>query len=146
MPLKVKVNNQNSRRKISRAVVKKSAREVLQNFKKKNALIDITFVSDKTIRRLNKKYMKKNTATDVISFTLEGSLVSSPGKALVGDLYISSDRAYLNAKRFKTNFTREIILYTIHGMLHILGFGDKTLEEKQKIKKLEDIFLDKLYR
>ena len=131
MPLRVSINNPGKRR-INRTRIKKAALRVLKPFRKTDALIDITFISDKRIRALNKKYLKKNRPTDVISFFL---------KRGTGDIYISSDTAYRNAKRFKTSFQKELLLYTIHGILHFLGFGDKTAKEKTKIRKLESKFL-----
>ena len=135
MPIKVKITNLNKKRKVSITLTKKAVLQVLKSFKKKNALIDITFVTDKRIRALNKKYMKKNRPTDVISFSL---------KENIGDVYISSDAASRNAKRFKTGFRKEALLYAIHGVLHFLGFGDKTAGEKNKIRKLENKFLKSL--
>ena len=84
--------------------------------------------------------MNRNRATDVLSFILEEKSISGK-KKLIGDVYISSFAARKNASRFKTNFRKEIFLYVIHGTLHLLGFGDKTAKEKNKIQKLEQKFL-----
>lgn len=89
--------------------------------------------------------MGRNAPTDVLSFLLEEKLPQKR-KLLVGDIYISSDMAYSNAKRFKTSLARELLLYTIHGVLHLLGFSDKTVKERKKIKKLEDRLLEELWR
>jgi probable rRNA maturation factor len=116
--------------------MRRAARSVLGAYKKKNAVIDITFISDGKIKALNKKYMKKDRATDVLSFIL-----GEERSGLIGDIYISSDRASDNARRFGTSFRREAALYTIHGVLHLLGLGDRTAKEKNRIRKLEDKFL-----
>lgn len=133
MPLRIKISNLNKRR-INQKAIKKTAIFILQSFKKDDALVDITFVSNRKIRTLNKKYMRRNESTDVLSFLLEE-------KKLIGDIYISTDMAYNNAKRFKTGFAEEVHRYVIHGLLHFLGFRDRTIKEKNKIRKLEDKFL-----
>lgn len=142
MALKVKVGNLNKKRKINRPLMRKTAISVLAGLGKKKALIDITFVSDGKIKALNKKYMKRAGATDVISFELKTDSPKDAG--IVGDVYISSDRAFANAKRFKSGFQKELLLCAIHGVLHLLGFGDKTVKERNRIRKLEEAFLNKL--
>jgi len=139
MALKIKISNLNKKRRIEKKKIEKISRGVFRSFKKKNALIDITFVSNSRIKKLNKKYMKRNSETDVLSFSLGE-------KDFVGDVYISSDKAYQNAKRFGTSLKEEIFLYTIHGVLHLAGFGDKTKKEKSIIRKLEKRFLKKYLR
>lgn len=145
MALKIRINNLNKKRSVARKSIRKGVLSVLRDFKKSEALIDVTFVSDRRIRELNKKYMRKASSTDVLSFLLEDKLFARKG-AILGDIYISSDTARRNAKRFKTSYQKEILLYAIHGMLHLLGFGDKTFGEKSKIRKLEKRFLEKIVR
>ena len=140
MPLRIKINNLNKKRRIDQKAIKKTASFVLRSFKRHNALIDITFVSDRKIKILNKKYMARRFPTDVLTFLLEERRRPCRN-SLIGDIYISSDTAYRNARRFKTSFFKEILLYTIHGLLHLMGFGDKTVKEKNRIRKLEERFL-----
>lgn len=140
MPLKIRINNLNKKRKLNKTSIKRIASKVLKDFHKKDALVDITFISNKKIKALNKKYMGRNSSTDVISFSLEETVSRKP-KKIIGDIYISSDMAYINARRFNADFKKEILLYTIHGILHVIGFGDKTAKEKRRIRKLEEDFL-----
>ena len=141
MPLRIRVSNLHKKRKINKNAIKKAALKVFGSFKRRDALIDITFVTNRRIKTLNKKYMHRNTPTDVLSFSLEGP---SRNTKILGDVYISSDMAYSNARRFKTSFTKEVLLYTVHGMLHLLGFEDKTVKEKKRIRSLEENFLKKI--
>lgn len=143
MPLRVKVTNLNRKRRIGSSGVKKAAILVLKSFRIPRAEIGITFVTDGKIKALNKKYLKRERFTDVISFLLEGGGVSK-NKTLIGDIYISSDRASGNALRFGTSFRRELLLYTIHGALHLLGKGDEGPKEKAEMQRLEKKFLDSL--
>ena len=129
--------------KVKRSDIKKAALCVLESFGKKSASIDITFLGDVGIKKMNKKYMSRNRTTDVLSFLLPAPPSQNKG-TIIGDIYISEDTARRNAKRFNTGFEKELILYTIHGVLHLLGFDDKTAGERIKIRKLEEEFLEKL--
>ena len=139
MSLKIKINNLNKKRRIEPKKIKKACSYLLRSFGKKNVLIDMTFVGDGAIKRLNKKYMRRDRPTDVLSFRLDPA--GRAGNGLIGDIYISSDTAYANSRRFGTPYGREIILYAVHGLLHLIGFGDKTKSEKNKIRMLESKFL-----
>ena len=145
MPLKIRISNLSKEVRIDKKTVKKIAAFVLRKNKMRNALVDITFVSNRRIRALNKMYMGRDRATDVLSFTLEEKSIWRR-KKLIGDVYISSDMARKNAGRFKTNFRNEIFLYVIHGSLHLLGFGDKTAKEKRKMQKLEQKFFKQIVK
>lgn len=134
MPLRIRINNLGKRR-VNGAIIKSAVLRVLKAFRKKNASVDITFISDKRIKTLNKKYLRRDRPTDVIAFSL---------KEAIGDIYISSDTAYRNAKRFNTSFEKEILLYVIHGVLHFLDFGDKSISEKNRIRRLENKFLKEI--
>lgn len=142
MPLRIKIKNLNKKRRINEGAIKKTALFVLHSFKRHDALIDITFVSNRRMKILNEKYMARKGTTDVLSFLLEERKIPR-GRWLIGDIYISSDMAYENAAPFKTSFLKETLLYTIHGVLHVLGFGDRTAKEKSRIRKLENKFLKK---
>ncbi|MBN1353061.1 MAG: rRNA maturation RNase YbeY [Candidatus Omnitrophica bacterium] len=142
MPLRIRVNNL-GRRKINNKLVRRAASFILRKRGVKNGIIDITFVQDDRIKELNAGYMGRKWPTDVLSFLLERKKRGNE-KRIIGDIYISSEMAYLNAKRFNTGFRDEIVLYVIHGVLHVLGFGDKTAKEKKKIRLLENKYLGEI--
>ena len=145
MPLEIRICSLNRARKIDRRAVRKAAARVLREFKKDDALIDITFVDNRRMKRMNKKYMKRDSPTDVLSFLLSCKPFSR-GLRLVGDIYISSDMAHGNARRFGTSFRKELLRYAIHGVLHLVGLGDRTAAERAGIRKLEERFLRGLGR
>jgi len=136
MPLRIRIKNRNKKIKVDRKAIKKTAVKILRKFGKSEALVDITFIGNSGMKALNEKYMARKGPTDVLSFSL-GKNTPGGRCALIGDIYISSDTARANAKRFKTGFRKEALLYTIHGLLHLLGFGDKTAGEKKRIRELE---------
>jgi len=137
MPLRIRIKNLNKKRGINKRNIKKAVLYVFRKFKKEDALLDITFVTNSRIRALNKRYMGRNKTTDVLSFSLEEKAFSG-APAIIGDVYISSDMAGENRKRFKTHLRKELTLYVMHGLLHLLGFGDRPGPEKKKMRKLEE--------
>ena len=98
--------------------------------------ITLAFVNNKTIQELNRKFLNKNSPTDVLSFPVgeEGA----DGKYYLGDIIISVPKAQEQALERKHSLEREIEILTIHGFLHLMGYEHfKGLEkEEKKIKKL----------
>jgi probable rRNA maturation factor len=89
--------------------------------------INLLLVSDKEITDLNKKYLKRNYATDVLSF--EYSQVDAEGDIFVGDVVVSLDRAKEQAKDYKNSFEQEVAELAGHGVLHLLGVHHKADDE-----------------
>lgn len=90
--------------------------------------IDLIFVTDKTIKQINKKFLKKDRPTDVIAFNYKNTL---PIK--VADILISTQRAKKNSKIYNINYETEILILVCHGLLHILGYNDNTKENLKKM-------------
>lgn len=97
--------------------------------------INYIFCSDKYLLRLNQQYLNHNTYTDIITFDL------SPDKTLTGDIYISIDRVYENATLLNIPEQDELDRVMIHGVLHLIGYSDKNLAEKAKMRKKEEACL-----
>ena len=93
---------------------------------KKTGEITICFVDDKIIRVLNFRYLGRNRPTDVIAFD-----ISENKEQILADIVISTDTAVKNSKAFKTSPLYEVYLYVIHGVLHILGYDDKTAQQRK---------------
>ena len=101
---------------------------------RKSGEITICFVNDPKIKELNLKYLAKNNPTDVIAFDMPEP--KSFGE-IFADIVISTDRAIDNAGAFHTTPLFELYLYVIHGVLHILGYDDKTKKDKLLMRKKE---------
>lgn len=112
--------------------------------------ITIIFVNDKGIRKLNFKYRSCNEPTDVLSFDLSANPECSDsgsyhsGKEILSDIVVSTQTAIRNARAFKTTPTYEMYLYVIHGLLHILGYDDKSKKDKLIMQKKEESLLKTL--
>ncbi|MBN1872514.1 MAG: rRNA maturation RNase YbeY [Candidatus Omnitrophica bacterium] len=128
---------------------KKLEREVAFILKKlglRDARLSIYFATDEEIRRLNRLYRKSDRSTDVLAFSMaEGRCLKGDPRYL-GDIAISVDRAKAQAKSFDSTFKKEIYLYIIHGILHLLGHDDENKKSKKKMSKTEGRLLDLLWR
>jgi probable rRNA maturation factor len=102
----------------SEAAIRRAAVATLESEHTDSALLSIAFVGTRTISQLNRKYLRKRTATDVISFALQNPV---GGSAVVGDIYICPDVARANAKRQGVSVKEEILRLVVHGVLHVLG-------------------------
>ena len=100
--------------------------------------INYIFCDDAYLGKLNKKFLDHDTLTDIISFDY------CVGKQVNGDIYISIDRVSDNAETYDVSFDTELNRVMIHGILHYLGYKDKTFEEKQSMRAKEDLFLNRL--
>ena len=84
---------------------------------------------------MNIEYLNHDTYTDIITFDyVEGNVIS-------GDMMISVDRVGENAAKFEVPFERELRRVIIHGVLHLLGNGDKTTKEAARMRELENAAL-----
>ena len=93
------------------------------------------FCDDEQVLEANISYLEHDTYTDIITFDyVEGDVVS-------GDILISVDRVKENANLFQCSFEQELHRVIIHGILHLLGVGDKTEEEAAVMRKREEMAL-----
>jgi len=81
-------------------------------------------MNDRAMKNLNQMFFHRRGSTDVIAFTLEKSR-----KRLVADVAISADMAQRNARTSRTTPLYELYLYVVHGILHVLGWNDRTTED-----------------
>ena len=115
-------------------------RSICENILKDNnqpeAVVTIIFSNDSKLRKLKKEYFNKDVLTDTISFNLE-----EEGDPIEGEIYISLERVFENARSFKEDFITECKRVIIHGCLHLLGYNDESQEDKTKMIKLEETYI-----
>jgi len=109
--------------------------QVVNLEKKVVARIDYNFVSDDELLEMNKKFLKHNYYTDVLTFS------ENRGNRLTGDIAISIHRVKENAALIKTTFDQELKRVIIHGILHLCGYNDSTDKEKEAMRKRESKYL-----
>lgn len=99
--------------------------------------ITIVFMNDNELLEYNKEYLKHNYYTDIITFDY-----TEPG-VVSGDLLISIDRVRDNASSLSQSFINELHRVCVHGVLHLLGYKDKTPEDQKDMRAKEDLYLNK---
>jgi rRNA maturation RNase YbeY len=119
----------------NRSVLKKYIQSVFKKEGKKLESLNIIFCSDKALLEINRKYLKHDFYTDIISFDL------SETDEVRAEIYISSDRVSENSGKLGFSFKSELLRVIFHGVLHLCGFNDKTYSEKKKIRVKEDYYL-----
>lgn len=97
--------------------------------------LNYVFASDEYILNMNKEYLEHDYYTDVITFDYtEGGIIS-------GDIFISYDRVKDNAKQMNVTLKKELSRVMAHGMLHLMGYKDKTPVEQEEMSAQEDYCL-----
>lgn len=96
--------------------------------------INYIFMSDDDLLAKNIEFLNHDYYTDIISFQLNDDPIE-------GDIFISIDRVKDNAIHFSTSFEVELRRVLAHGVLHFIGYGDKTVEEAKEMRAKEDAYL-----
>ena len=100
--------------------------------------INYIFCDDAYLLKLNIEFLQHDTLTDIISFD------NSLGSLVGGDIFISTERVADNANDFKVSFLEELQRVMIHGVLHYIGFSDKTPESQKEMTTQENNALSEL--
>ena len=123
-------------------IIEKVVNKALEKEKIKKASCSIIIVDNDYIHKLNKEYRGINRPTDVISFALEDdkTMVIPDEIRLLGDIYISIDKAKEQAKEYGHSLERELCFLAVHGIYHLLGYDhEKEEEEEIMFKKQEEV-------
>lgn len=99
--------------------------------------LTIIFCSDEYLLEMNKKHLKHDFYTDIITFDLSDSKKS----AIIGELYISIDRVKENASSNNVTFYDELIRVIFHGALHLCGYKDKIIKHILEIRRKENEYI-----
>ena len=109
---------------------------ILMDSNQDTASITFIFSNDYKLRKLKKEYFGEDVFTDTISFNLE-----EENDPIEGEVYISLERVFENARSFKEDFITECKRVIIHGCLHLLGYNDESQKDKTKMIKLEETYI-----
>jgi probable rRNA maturation factor len=132
------VQNAHGSRRAPRMVLTRAARVALRGEGVRNATIGIVCLNNRQCRRLNRKHLGHDYATDVISFPLEEA-------PLEGEVYLNLDRARQQARDFGVSPHHELARLVIHGTLHLTGFDDRTPARAARMHAREDRYLARLF-
>lgn len=105
--------------------------------------VNVTVVSDRAIRKLNREHRGIDKATDVLSFPMfEFGTPEVP--TLLGDIVISRDTAYRQAKEYGHSPRREFCFLAAHSALHLLGYDHESETEREEMEAKQEEILNKL--
>ena len=107
----------------------------------KLSYLNFIFCSDAHLHATNVKYLQHDTLTDVITF----SYAERP-QIIEGEIYISIERVTENSAKYKAGFLKELHTVMIHGVLHLLGYNDSTILEKEKMRNKENYYTFLLHK
>ncbi|MEC7502446.1 MAG: rRNA maturation RNase YbeY [Planctomycetota bacterium] len=139
---KVNVSNQNPRAKVDQERLKQGIQLVLRDYEVKRAVIGLAIVTDDTIQKMNKRFLDHDYATDVLSFPLSDS--EHETDVLEGEIAISFDTAQKRSGEFGWGTENELLLYAVHGTLHLVGLSDQTREERTLMRRAEQKILSQM--
>ncbi|MFH2138597.1 MAG: rRNA maturation RNase YbeY [Candidatus Omnitrophota bacterium] len=128
---------------VSQIQLRKLANKVLKHEGLDGVEISVLLVDDAQIRKLNRKYLGKNRFTDVLAFRMGDGEFRQLNSQVLGDVVISVERAKKCSSIFETTYEKELSLYLIHGILHLIGYIDTTKRGFAKMKKNQEEILEK---
>ena len=120
--------------------LQKIVKNIFVTKKIKDAELSYIFCDDEFLSKLKQKFFNKNHLTDVISFRLN----SYKEPKIEGEIYISLIRAKENSVIYDEPYGKEVARLIIHGCLHLVGYQDETKNQKKRMNKLENSFLDNM--
>ena len=120
----------------NRTLLKQAITQLLKKYGRDLESLNFVFCNDERVLEINKQFLQHDYYTDIISFEL-----SRKSEPLQGEVYISVDRVRDNAQNLGQSFNRELHRVIIHGVLHFLGYKDKTTAEAARMRKAEEDFL-----
>ena len=126
--------------KPNKAKIKKIIKTVYENENVYDSHITIIFTNDELVSSLKKSFFKINELTDVIAFRLN----DYSEKNVEGEVYISVERVFYNAKKYNEKKTNEISRVLIHGILHLLNYKDNEKDSKDLMTSKENYYMTKV--
>ncbi len=123
---------------IKNSRIKSAVEEVLYK-EGKDAKLSFAFVDNSEIKKLNKRYFDSDEVTDVIAFPL-----SNQKNVISGEIIVSVETAVDTAGKGRINIEGEILLYVVHGLLHLLGYSDENREDAKIMHEKESRILKSL--
>jgi probable rRNA maturation factor len=134
----IHITNRQKTLKVDHRRMRHAIRAIIRDAGISIAAISIAIVDDATIAGLHRQFLDDPEPTDVLSFVLEQSEGS-----LEGEVVASADTAAACAPRYKSTPEDELLLYVIHGTLHLVGYDDTTPRRRALMRKKEKEYLTK---
>jgi len=116
---------------VPRTRLHKTAEKIYRDIRNiRNRAVNVIFLSDYKIRKLNREYRNRDRATDVLSFPFNDN-------DFLGEIYISLQRASAQARRYRCSYADEVNRLFVHGIFHLLGYDHTTGKERKAMEVQE---------
>lgn len=123
---------------------KRAAAAALGAYAKKNIEVNVIFVSEREILDVNKTYLNHHYVTDVISFNHPAAEFDDGQAQAFGDVFVCYPVARQNAARFKHTYLQEMLMYAVHGALHLSGMDDHDPKDRAEMDRKAERIIAKL--
>lgn len=104
--------------------------------------VDVIFVDDNFMRKINRKFTKRRKTTDVLSFGMNEGKNMGVDYPSLGDIYVSLDQAKRQAREYRISLRQEASRLVIHGLMHLLGYDHKNKAQAKIMKEKEETHLN----
>ena len=131
----IEVINAHPGASFGKKAIEQLTRSVLRGEKKRARELTIVFVGDREMRRLHREFLSRDYATDVMSFPLDDH------EEIEAEVYVNVDQARRQAPEYGASLTREVYRLVVHGILHLVGFNDKTGSQRDHMRRREDKYI-----
>jgi len=126
--------------RISRKEIEKLVNKILRS-EATSFSLDIIFVDDGFMKKINRKFTRRRKTTDVLSFGMKEGKDMGVDYPSLGDIYISLDQAKRQAKEYGVSLKEETARLVVHGLLHLLGYDHKNKSQAKIMKEKEETYL-----
>jgi probable rRNA maturation factor len=132
----IEIFEQQSLLDVDVAQLKTAVGYVIDRAQINDATINIAIVENQRIRQLNRQFLQHDHATDVLSFRL-----SADNEPLEGEIIVNAEMAIQESSAYRWTSHQELLLYAIHGALHLVGFDDATAAQRAVMRRQEHAVL-----
>jgi metalloprotein, YbeY/UPF0054 family len=132
--MKLQIRNNQNKIKIDKRNIRGTVLKILKILDCADKEISLSFVDDENIKQLNKQYLGRDKATNVISFSLQEGEYSDINPQIMGDIIVSVETAQRDAIKGNLTVTQELEFLIIHGILHLLGYNHENTIKKETNK------------
>lgn len=137
--ISVAVVDQQNHLQIAPSRIKQAVEVALESAGVHQARMTVALIDDAHIRRLNRQFLQEDESTDVLSFPM-----GRVGQRIEGEIVVSAERAVAVAEQYGWKPEEELLLYIIHGALHLAGFDDTDPTQRRRMRQQELLCLRRL--
>lgn len=136
-PSGLTITHQHPSRRVDEAGLRALLTHALEEEGRAFGYVSVVLADHATVRELNRTYLEHDYDTDVLAFPLE----ENEKEPVSGEIYVDLDTAAERHEEFEASFQEEASRYALHGLLHLLGYRDKSSETRAEMRRKEDRYL-----